>query len=73
MFVKPAPGLVVRDPIHFRPLPAEGAEVPESTYWHCRLRDGDVTAATPPAAAPVAAEPAQEAPQGAAIPSSAEA
>lgn len=58
MFVKPASRivaggapqiLVVRDPVTRRPLPPEGAEVPETTYWHRRLRDGDVLAAAAPA------------------------
>lgn len=40
--VKPAPGLVVRDPATRQALPAEGAEVPRNTYWMRRLRDGDV-------------------------------
>lgn len=43
MKVKPAPGLLVRDPISRRPLPPEGADVPDdSTYWVRRLLDGDV-------------------------------
>jgi hypothetical protein len=45
MFVKPKPGLVVRDPISKRPLPAEGAEVPAEGYWLRRLRSGDVVQA----------------------------
>lgn len=55
MFVKPREGLVVRDPVSKRPLPAEGAEVPETGYWFRRLRDNDVVEAKPPKAA---AEPA---------------
>ena len=42
MRVKPAPGLLVRDPISKRPLPPEGAEVPESSYWVRRVASGDV-------------------------------
>lgn len=50
MFVKPsAPGLLVRDPVSKRPLPAEGGEVPESTYWLRRLRAGDVVPCDAPA------------------------
>lgn len=48
--VKPAPGLVVRDPVTRQALPPEGGEVPDTTYWRRRLADGDVqpsTAATP--------------------------
>lgn len=41
--LKPAvPGLVVRMPVTGYALPEEGAEVEMNTYWHRRLRDGDV-------------------------------
>ena len=50
MFVKPATGLIVRDPGSMVPLPVAGREVPDITYWHQRLRDGDVVLAAPPAA-----------------------
>lgn len=43
MFVKPKDGLSVRDPVKGSPLPAEGAEVPDNTFWRRRLRDGDVS------------------------------
>ena len=49
MFVKPAPGRLVRDPVSKRPLPAEGAEVPENTYWIRRLACGDVISCDVPA------------------------
>lgn len=42
MHVKPAPGLSIRDPDLMDLLPEEGREVPDSTYWIRRLRDGDV-------------------------------
>ncbi len=42
MFIRPAPGLKVRDPDLRDLLPAEGREVPDSDYWIRRLRDGDV-------------------------------
>jgi hypothetical protein len=42
MFVRPAPGLSIRDPDLMDLLPEEGREVPDSTYWIRRLRDGDV-------------------------------
>lgn len=45
MFVKPKPGLVVRDPESKRPLPSEGREVPSEGYWLRRLRSGDVVEA----------------------------
>ena len=51
MFVKPAPGIQVRDPRTGQPLPAPGAEIPVSSYWARRLRDGDVLTSRPPEAA----------------------
>ena len=42
MIVKPAAGLKVRDPDLKDLLPEEGRNVPDSTYWRRRLRDGDV-------------------------------
>lgn len=47
MFVKPAAGLLVRDPDLRDLLPEAGREVPDSDYWQRRLRDGDVVAVTP--------------------------
>src|SRR5688500_14586287 len=41
--VKPASeGLLVRDPVTKKPLPAEGATVQMSNYWQRRLNYGDV-------------------------------
>jgi hypothetical protein len=43
MRIRPAfPGAVIRDPQTKRPLPEEGADVAESSYWLRRLRSGDV-------------------------------
>ena len=63
MFVKPGPQpgnpgvlLVVRGPNN-RLLSAQGENVPDITFWHRRLRDGDVVAAEPPAAHAPAALP----------------
>lgn len=42
MFVKPAPGLKVRDPVTKQHLPESGTEVPEDSYWIRRIADGDV-------------------------------
>jgi hypothetical protein len=53
MFVKPAPGLIVRDPLHMTPLPAEGRNVPDITYWHRLLGHGDVVLADAPEEAAV--------------------
>lgn len=49
MFIRPRPGLVVRDPQTLKPLPAEGAEVAASSHWRRRIADGDVTTGRPPA------------------------
>lgn len=40
--LKPAPNVVVIDPLTGVPLPSEGANVQDSTYWRRRLRDGSV-------------------------------
>lgn len=41
--LKPArPDLLVRSPSSGRPLPVEGAEVPNNSYWRRRMKDGDV-------------------------------
>ncbi len=48
MFVKPAPGKKVRDPISKLHLPEEGKEVPESNYWLRQLKAGDVVKASAP-------------------------
>lgn len=40
--LKPAPGLVVRDPDTREPLRADGEPKPITTYWARRLVDGDV-------------------------------
>lgn len=42
MKVKPKPGLLVRDPDTYQPLPREGAEVPDTPHWRRRLAAGDV-------------------------------
>lgn len=59
MFVKPAPGLVIRDPDLKDLIPAEGRNVPnDNMYWHRRLRDGDVVLAKE-TAAPAMTSPAR--------------
>lgn len=43
MRVKPAdPDVVIRDPHTKRALPAEGGDVPDSSFWNRRLRSGEV-------------------------------
>lgn len=41
MYLKPARGLIVRDPHTRQPLPAEGREVQLTEWWMRRLRAGD--------------------------------
>jgi hypothetical protein len=65
VFVKPTnPGAVIRDPHSRLPLPAEGAEVPETSHWIRRLNAGEVVRCSPPAPLATrevhAAEPAAE-------------
>lgn len=62
MFVKPGPRpdepgktLVVRMSPHMRPLRTEGEDVPDTIFWHRRLRDGDVVLAERPKVAPALA------------------
>lgn len=42
LLLRPAPGLVVRDPATRKALPPEGAAVADTTYWHRRLAEGSV-------------------------------
>lgn len=49
IYVRPAPGLQVRDPLSRQPLPDEGQLVEETSFWVRRLADGDVVLSTPPA------------------------
>lgn len=44
-------GAVIRDPHTRTPLPAAGAEVPDTSFWHRRLRSGDVELVGDPAPA----------------------
>jgi hypothetical protein len=55
--VKPAiSGTVIRDPHTTRALPDDGADVPPTSFWYRRLRDGDVIPAEEPPA-PTGLEP----------------
>lgn len=61
MFIKPKPGVVLRDPISKQVLPAEGRNVPSSGFWLRRIAEGSVelvaSVATPlPAEAPKSKE-----------------
>lgn len=42
LFIKPAPGCLVRDPRTLTPLDAEGEAKPKTPYWLRRLREGSV-------------------------------
>jgi hypothetical protein len=66
LYVKPAPGLVIRDPDMLDFLPEAGRAVPETDYWHRRVRDGDVIEAQPCAETP--ADVSVEAPADAMAP-----
>ncbi|ENG7016036.1 DUF2635 domain-containing protein [Yersinia enterocolitica] len=46
MFVKPTAGRAVRDPVKGTLLPESGSEVPDNTFWHRRIQDGDVVQAS---------------------------
>lgn len=65
MYVKPAAGLTIVDPLLRDHLPPEGREVQPSEYWTRRIRDQDVIEAKPPAppavAAPAVTDEASEA------------
>lgn len=42
MKIKPKAGLIIRDPVSFEQLAAEGEEKPETAYWLNHLKAGDV-------------------------------
>lgn len=42
LMLKPAEGVVVRDPTSYQRMEEAGAVVPASIYWQRRLADGDV-------------------------------
>ncbi|EHR5691828.1 DUF2635 domain-containing protein, partial [Escherichia coli] len=42
IFIKPAPGRLIRDPDTMRLLAQEGEEKPFTPFWCRRLDDGDV-------------------------------
>ncbi len=52
MFVVPESGRRVLDPATRQALPADGADVPRSTFWLRRLREGDVKEAASAASLP---------------------
>lgn len=48
MYVKPAPGVLLRDPTTRRVVPPEGADVEPCSFWHRRIAEGDATLVAPP-------------------------
>lgn len=61
LHLKPAQGLVIRDPATGRPIPAHGARVADSPFWRRLTRHGDVVETTEAEiAAGEAPEPAAE-------------
>ena len=48
IYVKPAPGLRIRDPVSKVHLPEAGRLVAESSHWNRRIRAGDVLVSDPP-------------------------
>ncbi|EFW3000278.1 hypothetical protein DL446_18885, partial [Shigella flexneri] len=42
IFIKPAPGCLIRDPDTMTPLSQDGEEKPFTPFWCRRLNDGDV-------------------------------
>lgn len=57
MYVKPAPGLRIVDPVLRDFLPEEGRLITPSDYWHRRLRDGDVLLSANPSEPVSASKP----------------
>jgi len=53
IFVKPKAGRLVRDPRSGLPLPAEGREAPQNSFWIRRLEGGDVVPGSRKKAEPV--------------------
>jgi hypothetical protein len=47
MYIHTAPGIVIRDPDLLDLVPPEGREVPDTSFWQRRLRDGDVILGAP--------------------------
>ena len=50
IFIKPANGAKVRDPVTKQHLKAEGERKPRSSYWLRRIASGEVIQAAQPAA-----------------------
>lgn len=48
LFIKPADGLIIRDPVSYQVLPPEGKKVKPSLFWRRRLKEGAVYEAQEP-------------------------
>lgn len=48
MYVKPAPGVLVRDPLTMMPMPEIGRHVENSQHWWRMLAEGAVIECAPP-------------------------
>lgn len=48
IFLVPADGLRVVDPVTRKPLPPEGGWVLDTVYWQRRVREGDARPGSPP-------------------------
>ncbi|EHZ5883523.1 DUF2635 domain-containing protein [Salmonella enterica] len=46
LYIKPAPGRAVRDPVTQQLLAADGEQKPRTPFWLRRLADGDVVVVT---------------------------
>lgn len=64
IYVCPADGIKIRDPVSKSYVPPEGMYVEPSQYWQRRVNDGDVTIhktkPVPPAPTPVVPAPTQD-------------
>ncbi|MEF3068068.1 DUF2635 domain-containing protein [Pandoraea apista] len=62
MFIKPAPGIKLRDPVTKEFIPESGQEVDDfDLYWVRRINDGDAVRVTSETAEPPSAKPGKSA------------
>lgn len=60
MFIRPMPGVLIRDPVSKALLPPEGRNVEASGFWHRRLAEGSVVVVASPHLTAEPAQPAQK-------------
>lgn len=58
--IKPAEGLIIRDPKNMKLVPSEGIEVEINSFWQRRLNDGDMLLVQEKKQAPKVEEPKVE-------------